>query len=71
MAHAFQTTGQIISPWLLAVRTFASVVGTLGGALRHALRRCPQFGSRVSISPVSSQWLLDHEILSGKHQDNV
>ena len=71
MAHAFETTNHITSPWLLAVRTFASVVATIGGALARARRRCPPFGRRVTILPVSSQWLLDHEILSSKHQDNV
>lgn len=70
MAHTLQTTAPIASPWPLAVRTLVSVFRTAGGALMRALRRSPRFGG-VSLSPISSQWLEEHEILSSKHQDNL
>jgi hypothetical protein len=66
----FETNRQVM-PWLLAMRSIESVGCTIRRAMTDALRRSFPPGDRVSISPVSEEWLVEHQILASKHQNDV
>jgi hypothetical protein len=71
MSHVFHTTGHITSPWLPGVRLAAFLDRATGGRLTRILQWRQHVSGRVSVSPVSSEWLLEHEIRSTKHQENA
>jgi hypothetical protein len=66
MAQAFQTTDQIAAPWLPGARLVAALLRALGLALA-AVIHWRGGRPRIVVPPVSPEWLLEHERLSGQH----
>ena len=64
MAQALQAIGQIVFPLPLFARLCAAA-----GRVVARLARGRGSGETPSVSPVSSAWLLEHEIASKKHHD--
>lgn len=71
MAHAFPNTDQLTSPWPLAGQLFAWASRTAGAALVRTVHWCRYPSGRVSVPPVSSEWLAEHETRSRKHPHDV
>jgi hypothetical protein len=67
MVRAFQTIGQLISPWPLVIRMWSLVViaAVVSPLTRLYSRRS------VSISPLSPEWLSEHEIASNRWRDDT
>jgi hypothetical protein len=65
----FETSRQVM-PWLLAMRSIESVGCAIRRAMTEALRRSFPPDDRVSISPVSEEWLVEHQILASKHEND-
>jgi hypothetical protein len=67
IVRAFQTISQFISPWPLVVRVWSLVVIA---AIVSPLTRL--YSSRsVSVSPLSPEWLSEHEIASNRWLDDT
>jgi hypothetical protein len=67
MAQVFHSTDQLASPWPLAVRLFACLAGMATAACVRTTRWYRHVGGHISVPPVSSEWLLQHQIRSSKH----
>jgi hypothetical protein len=71
MHHAFQSTDPIGSPWPVAARFFPALARILGGSLIRAIQWRSRLSRQVSVSPVSSDWLLEQEISSSRHKEDA
>lgn len=68
MTHALHAIVDLIPAWPSAAQLFTAARRATENALARA-RHWRIHSGRVSVSHVSSHWLLEHEIISSKHQD--
>lgn len=70
MAYAIQVVRQIVAPVPMAAEILLSTMTTLAAAAgRVVAYRQQSCRRRISVSRLSAEWLLAHEIASGKHPD--
>jgi hypothetical protein len=71
MAHAFHTLDRIATPQPSMLRQFGGALRAVVAGLARAFGWPAPDRGGVSVSDVSAEWLLQHEIRSSKHQDSL
>jgi hypothetical protein len=70
MAHTFQSLNRLTALWPLAAWLFAWLPETMDAAFVRT-GRWRRLLRRVSVPPLSSQWLAEHEHRSRQHPHDV
>jgi len=71
MAHTFQSINRLTALWPLAAWLFARVPWTADVTAVRIERWRRLWRGRISVPPMSSEWLLEHETRSSKHAEDV